>query len=91
MPTYQADLNEALLVTSAALMYQADRCQGLYTTRGHVGASVHSYEQGSYSNKYYTPSTDKLEPGAIDDVVKEIQGLLQNQVARYLPAARELC
>jgi hypothetical protein len=80
MPTYQADLNEALLVTSAALMYQADRGQSMYTTRAHVGASMHSYEQGSYSNKYYTPSTDKLEPGPVDEAIKEVQAMLQNQV-----------
>jgi hypothetical protein len=31
-PTYQQDLNEALLVSSAAILYSADRIQALHTT-----------------------------------------------------------
>ena len=66
VPTYQADLNEALLVSSGALMYQADRTQAFYTTGSTLAPSVHAFEQGSYSNKYYTP-TEHIGPGALND------------------------
>ena len=68
VPTYQADLNEALLVSSGALMYQADRTQAFYTTGSTLAPSVHAFEQGSYSNKYYTP-TEHIGPGALNDLI----------------------
>lgn len=88
VPTYQSDLTEALMVTSGALMYQADRVQGMYTTSTHLGASVHTFEQGTYSNKYYTAS-DKLGPGALNAAIETIKGLLQTEVMAAERARRK--
>jgi hypothetical protein len=52
-PTYQQDLNEALLVTSGAMLYHADRQQAFFTTDTTIEASKANFEQGTYSTKYY--------------------------------------
>lgn len=78
-PTYQQDLNEALLVTSGAMLYQADRLQALYTTTTTIDASRAHFEQGNYSTKYYVKQ-EQFGPGRIADALKVLQELLSTEV-----------
>mmetsp|Transcript_11716 Transcript_11716/g.23461 ORF Transcript_11716/g.23461 Transcript_11716/m.23461 type:complete len:364 (+) Transcript_11716:3-1094(+) len=87
-PTYQQDLNEALLVTSGAMLYQADRLQNLYTTTTTIDASRAHFEQGNYSTKYYVKQ-EKFGPGPIADCLTVLQELLTTEVAAGEKARRQ--
>ena len=68
-PTYQQDLNEALSVASAALLYHADRLEEHYTTSKTLEATRGNFEQGSYSTKHYVKK-ERFGPGPMANSLK---------------------
>jgi len=78
-PTYQQDLNEALMVTSGAMLYQADRSQSMYTTSETMDASRANFEQGNYSTKYYTKQ-ERFGPGPISELTQVVEELVRNEI-----------
>mmetsp|Transcript_487 Transcript_487/g.1016 ORF Transcript_487/g.1016 Transcript_487/m.1016 type:complete len:367 (+) Transcript_487:58-1158(+) len=87
-PTFEADLNEALLVSSAAFLYSADRAQALNTTAASLEQSRAAFEQGTYSTKYYV-KREQFGVGPIDAALNGIAGLVKNEITSAEGARRK--